>query len=180
MVLGLARDAFLRFLLRGEVQARRQAFQTVQPRARLPVDVGPLPEWRVDSRDPTELLRVYVEPDEVGVAVHLVWRDEVVPLAQADERYRAFRREELGRTADVETILVKPDEVVFPGTWGGPQPYWTSIHGTWREPRKGVVFTRTWNHMLSSVPNPRASYERVDPAVRDGGREAAEAYAESL
>lgn len=144
------------------------------------MDVGSLPEWRVDARDPEELLRVYKEPDEDGMALHLVWGDETIPLRQADERYREFRREEFGRTSDVETLIVRPDDILFPGTWGGPQPYWTSLHGTWPEPRKGVVFIRTWNHMLSTNPNPTATYRRADPGVREGGREEAEAFAETL
>jgi len=147
------------------------------------------PNFELDNY-PTELVAIFYEsPSPNVVNFHLVFRDEVIPYSKRlDEEYREFRKEQLGRTTDVESMGVRigPGGVPYlrlPFNYSFTPVYLGSLHYTalgvpWVT---GRLYTSSINHMLdqtgrylSPVIRLYGGYRQVEPAVvREGTREEA-------
>ena len=117
---------------------------------------------------------------ELGAA-HLVFRDEVAPVAEIDEQYRRARADVFGRTIDIESVEFEGAEALFHGAGAGINLYETSWHFDAREAFAGRLYSSTWNHMLSAGPRRlielRGGYRPMLPVVRYGSRKDAERWA---
>jgi hypothetical protein len=118
---------------------------------------------------------IFVEPG----AAHLVFADEVAPDGELDRRYRDIRREQFGRVTDVESVEFASGRVVFRDDYSGINLYETSLHYAASPMDSGMLFTNTWNHLLSACPQLsiqlRGGYRPVVAEVRGGSRQDAEA-----
>ena len=120
---------------------------------------------------------IFVEPG----AVHLVFRDEIAPQVELDERYREVRQQLYGRVHDIESVeFPKPQWVKFFNNYSFFNIYEVSYHWTSEESYKGAIFSDTWNHMCSAGGNwvniLRGGYKEADVEFREGDREAAERW----
>lgn len=147
---------------------------------------------KVESED-SALVALFVEPG----AVHLVFRDEIAPQKELDERYREVRKKLFGRVHDVESVeLLLPDtappirlesgttlKIKFVNNYSFFNVYETSLHWSSVETYSEALFSDTWNHMLSSggkwVNVLRGGYRQVVVPILEGDREAAERWAPS-
>lgn len=147
-------------------------------------EVTPVVYVPVFEPDEANLVAIFVEP---GLA-HLVFKDEIAPTKDLDERYRQERKKIFGRTADVESVELSGSEAVFTNNYSGIQLYETSLHFASVLPYHGVIYSNTWNHLLSTNPclliklrggYIRGGYKRVEARVIKGDRTAAEEWAKS-
>jgi len=126
-----------------------------------------------------ELVVVFVEPG----AAHLVFRDEIAPKKELDERYREVRKKLFGRVHDVESVEFVDSQVKFVNNFSFINVYETSLHWTSVEAFSDVLFSDTWNHMLSVggkwVNILRGGYLEVVPQMLEGDRAAAERWSPS-
>lgn len=124
-----------------------------------------------------DLVAVYVEPG----AAHLVFRDEIAPQKDLDERYREVRLKTFGRVHDVESVEFIDSQVKFVGNYSFINVYETSLHWTNVETFNDFIFSDTWNHMLSAggkwVNIVRGGYRLVEAPILEGDRAAAEKWA---
>jgi len=145
--------------------------------------------------DPTTLIRVYHEEgfdekNEPKMYLHLVFSDEVFPLSkEVDKYYRQFRKESLGRIADVESLEIAQLGSRYIGrfvsTYTGPNIYETSVHLDGSEAYTREVYINTWNHLMSCIPAGaillRYGYkEAKDYKILKGTRKDAEEYASKV
>lgn len=125
----------------------------------------------------TELVVVFIEPG----AAHLVFRDEVAPAKELDERYREVRQQVFGRIHDVESVEFIDGQAKFVNNFAFINVYETSLHWTSVETFSGSIFSDTWNHMLSAggkwVNILRGGYRDVTTRIIEGDRAAAEKWA---
>lgn len=147
-----------------------------------PAEITVSPEIYVPVFEPDRatLAAMFIESG----AVHLVFKDEVAPTRSLDERYRKERAKIFGRTADVESVEYRTGPTaVFLNNFSGAQPYQTSIHLPGVLPCEGVIYSNTWNHLLSTKPcmfiKLRGGYKKVTAPVMEGDRAAAEEWAAS-
>ena len=119
---------------------------------------------------------VFIEPG----AAHLVFRDEIAPSKELDERYREVRQKLFGRVHDVESVEFVDGQIKFLGNAAFINAYETSLHWTSLEPNKDAIFSETWNHMLSAggkwLNIFRGGYRRVEVTYVEGDRAAAEKW----
>lgn len=127
----------------------------------------------------SELVVVFVEPG----AAHLVFRDEIAPQKEMDERYRDIRKKVFGRVHDVESVEFVDSQVKFVNNFSFINIYETSLHWTSVEAFSDFLFSDTWNHMLSAggkwVNIIRGGYRLVETPILEGDRSAAEKWAPS-
>jgi len=143
--------------------------------------VGPTltPQVYQPKREPEEgnLVAIYVEPG----AAHLVFKDEIAPVKELDEKYREVRQKVFGRTFDIESVEFLENEIKFVNNAAFLNIYESSLHWFAVEPYKGAIFTETWNHMLSAggkwINIIRGGYRLVGAAIIEGDRAAAEKWA---
>jgi len=125
------------------------------------------------------LVAIFVEPG----AAHLVFRDEIAPQKELDQRYREIRLKVFGRVHDVESVEFVDDQIKFVNNFSFINIYESSLHWTSVETFSGFIFSDTWNHMLSSggkwVNIFRGGYRETVAEILEGGREAAERWAPS-
>lgn len=123
-----------------------------------------------------ELVVVYIEPG----AAHLVFKDEIAPQKELDERYREVRGKVFGRVHDVESVEFLDGQVKFVNNFAFLNVYETSLHWSSVESFSGFLFSDTWNHMLSAggkwVNILRGGYREVVPQILEGDRDAAEKW----
>lgn len=192
MITGLLVDSFARFLLYLDEPSQRRQAELASLFARgeyRPFDTPALvslaslhlfvPKWEpLDG----EVEAVFVEPG----ALHVVYRDEVFPLSKAvDASYRELRREQYGRTMDIETVYVDESETggtaLFETTSAGINPYETNWHFTDRQPWSGALYKTTWNGLMTTRPAAaitlRGGYRESGLTLYYGAREDAEAFA---
>jgi len=126
------------------------------------------------------LCAVFIAPGEN----HLVFRDEIAPTKAWDEYYRAYRIENLGRAADIESIEITDNEVGYHWCYSFANLYETGLHYSGRQPWTSSIYSNTWNHMLSNkVEIPillRGGYREMHPEIYYGDRDDAEEYAKAL
>ena len=142
--------------------------------------VGPIltPQVYQPKREPEEgnLVAIFVEPG----AAHLVFRDEVAPVKELDEKYREVREKVFGRIFDIESVEFLENEIKFVNNAAFLNIYESSLHWFSVEPYKGAVFTETWNHMLSAggkwINIMRGGYRLVGATIIKGDRAAAEKW----
>jgi len=135
--------------------------------------------------DKANLVALFYEPGPDRLFLHLVFDDEYFPIDPIDNIYRKIRKEKFGRTADVESVEIRPGLIRmanFVTTYCGPNVYETSIHFDGREPFLGTLYVDTWNHLMSCLPAPavlsRYGFkEAKDYIIREGTREDAEEFA---
>lgn len=122
------------------------------------------------------LVAIFVEPG----AVHLVFRDEIAPVKELDEKYREVRSKIFGRTHDVESVEVTEQGIKFVNNAAFLNIYESSLHWTSVEPYKNALFSETWNHMLSAggkwLNIIRGGYRLVGATITPGDRQAAEKW----
>ena len=139
------------------------------------------PKILVPKLDRARVVAVFLDKG----MVHIVWDDEYVPFPAIDDAYRRIRCLKYGRTADVETVIIRGGMASFPYTFAEPQPYEASLHFDSSLGYRGAIFSWTWNHMLSTRPSPwvmiRGGY-RVEKnyEIKKGTRDDADDYARSL
>jgi len=123
------------------------------------------------------LVAVFIEPG----AAHLVFRDEIAPQKELDERYREIRQRIFGRVHDVESVEFTDGQIKFVNNFSFFNLYETPLHWTSVEPNKGFLFSDTWNHMLSAggkwINIVRGGYRLVSVPFIEGDREAAGRWA---
>jgi len=124
-----------------------------------------------------ELVAVFVEPG----AAHLVFRDEIAPQKELDETYRETRQKVFGRIHDVESVEFMDGHVKFVNNFSFLNIYESSFHWPSVETFSGIIFSDTWNHMLSHggkwVNVLRGGYREIVPQILEGDRAAAEKWA---
>ena len=122
------------------------------------------------------LVAIFVEPG----AAHLVFRDEIAPQEELDERYREARKIIFGRTHDVESVEFLDGHVKFVNNSSLFNIYEASFHWNSVDTFRGSVFSDTWNHMLSAggkwVNMIRGGYRLALAQYIEGDREAAEKW----
>ncbi|MDP2952400.1 MAG: hypothetical protein Q8O76_03690, partial [Chloroflexota bacterium] len=156
-------------------QAQAEYFRTRSPTGPI---VRPLVFQPTIEPGAGALVVIFVERG----AVHLVFNDEVHPIAGINEAYRTLRARQYGRTRDVESLeVLEGDLAYFPGSGAGrSNVYETNIHVYTSEPFTGSVFSQTWNHLLSSHGSPmielRGGYRVASAPIMYGGRAEAEQY----
>lgn len=115
---------------------------------------------------------------------HLVFRDEIAPTRAWDEWYRAYRIENLGRAADIESLEIIGSEVIYHWCYSFLNLYETGMHYSGRQPWTSSIYSSTWNHMLTNKAELpillRGGYRRMEPEIYYGDRDAAEEYAKGL
>ena len=160
-------------------------FQILQREVfRLRVKLGPevAPKVFQPLFEPEEgqICAIFIAPGEN----HLVFKDEIAPTKKWDEWYRAYRLLNLGRVADIESLEITENEVVYHWCYSFANLYETGMHYSGRQPWTGSIYSSTWNHMLTNRAELpillRGGYKRIDVPVYSGDREAAEEYARSL
>jgi len=139
----------------------------------------------VAKPDKARLAAVFYEPGPDRLFLHLVFSDEYFPIRAVDDIYREIRREKFGRTADVESVEIRPGAATFVATYCGPNVYETSIHFSGREPYSGTLYVDTWNHLMSCLPSPavliRYGFKEVKGyELIEGTRKDAEEFAKSI
>ena len=138
--------------------------------------------------DKADLVALFYEPGPDRLFLHLVFSDEYFPNEVIDKIYRQIRKLKFGRTADVESVEIRPGPIRmanFVTTYCGPNVYETSVHFDGKEPFLGTLYIDTWNHLMSCLPSPAvlARYgfkEAKDFEIREGTRKDAEEFAKSL
>ena len=128
----------------------------------------------------SELCAIFVAPGEN----HLVFRDEIAPTRKWDEWYRGYRIWSLGRSADIESIELIGDQVIYHWCLSFLNLYETGIHYSGKQRWTGNLYSSTWNHMLANRTQLpimlRGGYREAEPVIYYGERDAAEEYAKSL
>lgn len=159
-------------------EGEHQQMQIRYFRAREKVGEILKPKVYQPKHEPQEsaLVAVFVEPG----AAHLVFRDEIAPQKELDERYREIRQRVFGRVHDVESVEVIDGQIKFVNNAAFINVYETSLHWAAVEPYKGAIFSETWNHMLSAggkwINMLRGGYRLVEAPVQEGDRDAAERW----
>lgn len=156
---------------------QRQLFQA---RVKLGPEVVPVFYQPIFEPEGGQLCAIFVAPGEN----HLVFRDEIAPTRAWDEWYRAYRIENLGRTADIESIEIIENEVIYHWSYSFLNLYESGLHYSGRQDWTGKIYSSTWNHMLTNKPEVpillRGGYRQMQPEIHYGDRDAAEEYARSL
>jgi len=142
--------------------------------------VGPTltPQVYQPKCEPEEghLVAIFVEPG----AAHLVFKDEIAPVKELDEKYREVRKKVFGRTFDIESVEFTEEGMKFVNNAAFLNIYESSLHWTAVEPYKNAIFTETWTHMLSAggmwINIIRGGYRLVGAAIIPGDRQAAEKW----
>jgi len=149
-------------------------------RAKLGPEVAPAVFQPAFEDEESLLCAVFVAPGEN----HLIFRDEIAPTKKWDEWYRAYRIQNLGRAADIESVEISETEVVYHWCYSFANLYESGIHYSGRQNWTGSIYSSTWNHMLSNKPEIpillRGGYKEMEPEVFYGDRDAAEEYAKKL
>ena len=184
-----AYERFANFLVNMEIRAYQRQLAYFRPLPRPKVlaysieDVIPRRIF-IAKPDKANLLAVFVEPGEDRVFLHLVFDDEYFPNSIIDKIYRAIRKLKFGRTADVESVEIRPLARLanFVSTYCGPNIYETSIHFDGIEPFTGALYVDTWNHLMSCLPSPAVALrygfkEAKDYEIYEGTRKDAEEFA---
>ena len=138
--------------------------------------------------DKAKLVAVFYEPGSDRLFLHLVFDDEYFPIDPVDEIYRKIRKEKFGRTADVESVEIRPGPIRmanFVTTYCGPNVYETSVHFDGKEPFFGTLYVDTWNHLMSCLPSPAVLFrygfkEAKNYIIREGTRKDAEEFAKKV
>jgi len=138
--------------------------------------------------DKADLVALFYEPGPDRLFLHLVFSDEYFPNKVIDKIYREIRKLKFGRTADVESVEIRPGlirMVNFVTTYCGPNVYETSAHFDGKEPFLGTLYIDTWNHLMSCLPSPAVLIrhgfkEAKDYIIREGTREDAEEFARGI
>jgi len=138
--------------------------------------------------DKANLVALFCEPGPDRLFLHLVFDDEYFPIDPVDEIYKEVRKEKFGRTADVESVEIRPGlirMVNFVTTYCGPNVYETSAHFDGKEPFLGTLYIDTWNHLMSCLPSPAVLIrhgfkEAKDFEIREGTRKDAEEFARGI
>ncbi len=156
---------------------QRQLFQR---RVKLGPEVTPVVFQPVFESEEGQLCAIFIAPGEN----HFVFRDEVAPTKAWDEWYREYRRLNLGRVADIESIEVTEDEVIYYWCYSYLNLYESGLHYSGRQDWTGSIYSSTWNHMLTNraeIPILlRGGYRQMQPEIYYGDRDAAEEYAKGL
>ncbi len=142
--------------------------------------VGPklTPQVYQPKCEPEEghLVAIFVEPG----AAHLVFKDEIAPVKELDEKYREVREKVFGRTFDIESVEFTEEGMKFVNNAAFLNIYESSLHWTAVEPYRNAIFTETWNHMLSAggkwINIIRGGYRLVGAVIIPGDRAAAEKW----
>jgi hypothetical protein len=149
-------------------------------RAKLGPEVTPAVFQPVFEDEASLLCAIFVAPGEN----HLVFRDEIAPTKKWDEWYRAYRVQNLGRAADIESIEITETEVIYHWCYSFANLYESGIHYTGRQTWTGKIYSSTWNHMLTNKAELpiliRGGYREMEPEIYYGDRDAAEEYAKEL
>lgn len=149
-------------------------------RTKLGPEVIPTVYQPIFEAEEGALLAIFIAPGEN----HLVFRDEVAPTRAWDEWYREFRISNLGRAADIESIEIMDNEVVYHWCYSFLNLYESGLHYSGRQDWTGNIYSSTWNHMLTNKPEVpillRGGYRRIEPEIYYGDRDAAEEYAKGL
>ena len=146
-----------------------------------------IPKIYIARPDKANLVAVFVEPGEDRVFLHLVFDDEHFPNSIIDKIYRGIRKLKFGRTADVESVELRPTVRManFVTTYCGPNIYETSVHFDGAEPYAGNLYVDTWNHLMSCLPSPAVLVrygfkEAKDYEIIEGTRKDAEEFAKNI
>jgi len=146
-----------------------------------------IPKIYIARPDKARLLAVFVEPGEDRVFLHLVFDDEYFPNSIIDKIYRKIRKLKFSRTADVESVELRPTVRIanFVTTYCGPNIYETSIHFDGQEPYMSTLYVDTWNHLMSCLPSPAVLVrygfkEAKDYEIIEGTRKDAEEFAKRI
>jgi hypothetical protein len=99
--------------------ATEDELDALRSRGHLPVVAGP----SVDFRGNNQLSTLYVAEYENGAELTLLFLDEDRPNMCEDWLYDAIRRPLFGRKADIETVLIVGNEMIFPGTYCADQTW---------------------------------------------------------
>lgn len=149
-------------------------------RTKLGPEVIPTVYQPIFESEEGALLAIFIAPGET----HLVFRDEVAPTKAWDEWYRAYRIESLGRAADIESLEILDSEVIYYWCYSFLNLYETGMHYSGRQDWTGSIYSSTWNHMLTNKPEVpillRGGYQKMEPGIYYGDRDAAEEYARRL
>lgn len=126
------------------------------------------------------LCAIFVAPGEN----HFIFKDEIAPTKKWDEWYRAYRIQNLGRAADIESVEITEAEVIYHWCYSFANLYETGMHYSGRQAWTCKIYSSTWNHMLTNRAEfpilIRGGYREMDPEVYYGDRDAAEEYAKKL
>jgi hypothetical protein len=170
------RDLRIREDLSSQIR-QRELFRL---RTKLGPEVVPAVFQPVLEPEGSLLCAVFIAPGEN----HLVFKDEIAPTKAWDEWYRAYRIQNLGRSADIESVEITETEVVYHWCYSFANLYESGMHYSGRQARTGKIYSSTWNHMLtnrSEIPILfRGGYREMTPEVYYGDRNAAEEYAKAL
>lgn len=151
-----------------------------QDRIKLGPEMVPVVYQPVFEPEETAVRAIFIAPGEI----HLIFLDEIAPSKLWDEWYRQVRLERLGRAADIESLEIEEEEVIYHWCYSFANVYETGLHYSGRQPWTGKIYSNTWNHMLSSGGQfpvfLRGGYRVLEPAIYSGDRDAAEEYARSL
>lgn len=156
---------------------QRQFFQA---RVKVGPEAVPVVFQPVIEAEEGLLCAIFIAPGEN----HLVFRDEIAPTRAWDEWYREFRILNLGRVADIESLEIMDNEVVYHWCYSFANLYETGMHYSGRQNWTGKLYSSTWNHMLTNKAEIpillRGGYWEMQPEIHYGDRDAAEEYARRL
>lgn len=168
-------DVIVENIIAQEIGFTLRQSQYFQARAKVGAVVVPAVYQPVIEPAEGRLIAIFVEPG----AAHLVFQDEIAPVAKLDSRYREIRRGVFGRTHDVESVEFIDGQISFPDASSGPfNLYETSFHFKTSEAYQAAIYSNTWNHLMSAGPQwyiaLRGGYQKFDAPVFAGGRQEAE------
>lgn len=136
---------------------------------------------RRDAAGGNDLRAVFVHTRADGAHELTLWfRDEDHPWIGVDQAYDLFRWARWKRVDDLETLVVTPArDLALTGVAAGDQGFsvlWaehhTSLIGRGATDR---LYVRTWNHLLSSEPEPGIDYVKAEAPWLRGSRAELEA-----
>ncbi len=166
--------------IREDLGAQIRQREFFRLRAKLGPEVTPVVFQPAFEDAESLLCAIFVAPGEN----HLVFRDEIAPTKKWDEWYRAYRIQNLGRTADIESIEITETEVIYRWCYSFANLYESGFHYNGRQAWTGMIYSSTWNHMLTNSPEfpilIRGGYRGMTPETYYGDRDAAEEYAKNL
>jgi len=166
--------------IKEDLTAQLRQRELFRLRTKLGPEVIPTVYQPIFESEGGALLAIFIAPGEN----HLVFRDEVAPTKAWDEWYRAYRIENLGRAADIESLEIIDGEVAYYWCYSFANLYETGMHYSGRQDWTGNIYSSTWNHMLTNKPEIpillRGGYKKMEPDIYYGDRDAAEEYAKAL
>lgn len=166
--------------IKADLGAQMRQRELFRLRAKLGPKVAPAVFQPAFEDEASLLCAIFVAPGEN----HLVFKDEIAPTKKWDEWYRAYRIENLGRAADIESLEIAEGQVIYYWSYSFANLYESGIHYSGRQSWTGRIYSSTWNHMLGNGPALpillRGGYREMEPEVFSGDRDAAEEYAKKL